>query len=225
MVFSILESICQKLVLCRKCNVACCNDYDESATHSKVVPYIDPDLRSPQVAITSPGSFINFERDYVLSKYQITSDFYDINDIGQFLTDIDGFCIHINEKGAEHIGEPRIKIKFSLMWAFNLCSDDVIDVIREWQESLDNESILIYKERRIVDSRFVYLLVEAYPVFSKKRFKGMKGIMMRVTKPVWNKFDPKVAKKILIQMDFKKEETLRIPVNIKIAHPHGDHYR
>jgi hypothetical protein len=219
MVVSVFENICKKLTLWKRCSISCCNNYEESKTEEHThVRAIEAALPISRIDIVDPISCINFEREYVLNTCMITADFYDINDIGQFLTDIDGFCIHINEKGTEHIGERRTKIQFSLMWAFNLYSDDVMDVIREWQESLDHEKVLIYKERRIINNRFVYLIIEAYPIFSKGRFKGMKGIMMRVTKPVWNKFDSKSAKKTLIQMELNKEESLHIPVNIRIVH-------
>jgi hypothetical protein len=173
---------------------------------------------SSMVTLLDQESCFSFERPYVLNTYPLTSDFYDVDDIGKFLTDIDGFCLYINDKGAEHIGESRKKIKFSLMWSYNLFSDDIINAIHEWQECLDHEKVLIYKERRIVQNKFVHLIIEAYPIISRKRFKGMKGIIMRVTKPVWHKFDVKVAKKILIEMELKLEECMHIPIHIKIAH-------
>lgn len=207
MVFSIIGNICKTLVLCKKCNFSCCINYEDSKTQSNM----EESNKSLNTGCY-PESCINFERDYLLNTYPITADFYDINDIGQFITDIDGLCIHINKKGAEHIGELHKKMFFSPIWSHNLCSDDVINIIKKWQESLDNEKILIYKERRIVKNKFVYILVEAYPIFSKGRFKGMKGIMMRVTKPVWYKFDEKKATKLLIVMELKKEDSLYIPI-------------
>ena len=203
MVFSIIGNICKTLVLCKKCNFSCCMNYEDSKTEINM----EDSMESRNIKKATgryQESCINFDRDYVLSSYPRTKDFYDINDIGQFLTDIDGLCIHINNKGAEHIGEPRIKIIFSQIWAQNVYSDDIIEVIKEWEETLDQEKLLIYKERRIVKNKFVYLLVEAYPVFSKNRFKGMKGIIMRVTKPVWNKLDISKIKKQLIKIELGK---------------------
>jgi hypothetical protein len=60
-----------------------------------------------------------------------------------------------------------------------------------WQDALKHKYPFIFKERRLHNNRFAYLIYEVYPIFLENGFKGMKGIIMRVTKPIWQKFEPK----------------------------------
>jgi hypothetical protein len=130
----------------------------------------------------------NYEQQYNILENPITKDFYEEEDLGKFMTDIDGYCLYINEKGAEHIGENQSNLHYGIFWLQNLFNEDFKKVSDIWNNSLANEVALIYTERRIVDNHIRYLIVEAYPVFSGIRCKGLKGIILRTTKPIWKRF-------------------------------------
>jgi hypothetical protein len=191
MSFQLTENICRKIVFCRSCNVACCsNEEDEKKEHSINSENSNTDINNIEM-------YFNFEYKYVLSHDRAISAFFDMDDIGKFTTDIDGLCIYINDKGAEHIGEKKKNIKFTLIWTHNLFNDDVVNIMHIWQDALKHKYPFIFKERRLHNNKFAYLIYEVYPIFSENGFKGMKGIIMRVTKPIWQKFEPKKYIKLL----------------------------
>jgi hypothetical protein len=189
MSFQLTENLCRKLIFCKTCNVECCNEEDEKSVSN-----------NDDESMTNDNNiemFFSFDYNYILSHDRIVSPFFDMDDIGKFTTDIDGLCIYINDKGAEHIGERKRNIKFTLIWTHNLFNDDVVNIMNIWQDALKHKCSVIFKERRLHHNRFAYLIYEVYPIFSENGFKGMKGIIMRVTKPIWQKFDTKKYIKIL----------------------------
>ena len=191
MSFQLTENICRKLVFCKSCNVACCNnEEDDKKEHSINSENSNTDVNNIEM-------YFNFEYKYVLRHDRTISAFFDMDDIGKFTTDIDGLCIYINDKWAEHIGEKKKNIKFTLIWTHNLFNDDVVNIMHIWQDALKHKYPFIFKERRLHNNKFAYLLYEVYPIFSENGFKGMKGIIMRVTKPIWQKFEPKKYIKLL----------------------------
>jgi hypothetical protein len=177
MTFNLIQSICDTLVFCKKCNLICCNEYEPTVNNN-----MGCDI-----------GYFNFERKYILSTYRLTKNLFDFDDVGKIITDIDGLCIYIDQKASEHIGETCSKIRFSPIWYHNLYSQDNTSILDKWQSALEEEKFLLYKEQRVFitndnKKENVYLLGEFYPIFSKNRFKGMKGIIMRVTKSIWRKF-------------------------------------
>lgn len=209
MVISVVENICKKLIFCKECNVECCNkDANVNMEDDDIsVSFRDHEHEysiSNTLTVDNLENCFNFDSIYVLSIYPVTSAFFDMDDIGKFVTDLDGICLYINVKGAEHIGEQRKKIRFSLMWSHNVYNEDIIEVMHEWQNALEKEIPIVFKERRVKNNQIAHLIIEAHPVFSRNRFKGMKGIIMRVTKPVWNKCDVKKCMHLINEVE---EET------------------
>lgn len=187
MSFSILEKIAEQLTFCKKCSFMCCVNYGD--IEKSVSCKSNCNMRKKSVSsIGYSDEFFDSKRPYILLSNQLTADFYVNEDLGKFMTDIDGYCIYINEIGAEHIGESVNSLRYGIMWSQNVFNEDFKKVADKWHVALEHETPLIYTERRIVENHIRYLIIEAYPVFSGARCKGLKGIIMRITKPVWVKF-------------------------------------
>jgi len=194
MSFSILEKIADSLTFCRQCSLSCCNT-------TSVDPGIKVDRRSKRPThysmtnVLDREALFNFDRDYEVKRHPITETFCEEDvDVGKFITDIDGMCIYINEKGAEHLGKAIDEVRYSLIWTHNLFNEDAFAVSRLWTLALEEERPILYTERRIVKYSIVYLVIEAYPEFSGNRCKGMRGIIVRTIKPVWFNFRQELLK-------------------------------
>lgn len=172
---SIIEKICDKLVIFKWLNISCCNKAEESKSDKQY----------------NIDNFYNFDGDFILAKHPHTADFFDLSDLGKFVVDIDGFCLYLNDKISEMFGEKKDKIKYNLIYAFNLFRDEMEDIINIWVDALKNKKPLLYKERRVSNGKIIYLIIEAYQYYSRNGCLGMRGIAVRVTKQVWNKFDVK----------------------------------
>ena len=211
MSFSILNSIAEKLTFCKKCSMVCCvkvgNTEDSisvdshirhshNARHSNNSRFIHRKLERSQTLLSDVDELFNNDQKYDILENPITAEFYEEEDLGKFMTDIDGYCLYINEKGAEHIGEIQSNLHYGIFWLQNLFNEDFKKVSDIWRNSLTNEVALIYTERRIVDNHIRYLIVEAYPVFSGTRCKGLKGIILRTTKPIWKRFTQYLQRRV-----------------------------
>ncbi len=181
---SVLDSICNKLVIFKRLSVTCCNRVDNS-TNVELEHWID--------------DFYNFDCDsnYILKSHGLISSFFDEQDIGKIVTDIDGVCMHINKNIPTMLGTAKKNILYHHMCSVNVNTYDYSDVNAKWQTALKNQSRLIYKERRTHGSGdTVYLIVEVHPYYSNNGngFMGMHGVLVRVTKQVWRQFNVEESK-------------------------------
>jgi PAS domain-containing protein len=185
MSFSILEKIADSLTFCKQCSLSCCNTNNVDSG----IKVERKDRHYSMTNVIDREALFNFDRDYEVRRNSITETFCEEDvDIGKFITDIDGMCIYINEKGAEHLGKNVDDIRYSLIWTHNLYNEDAFNVSRLWTIALEEEAPILYTERRIIKYNIVYLIIEAYPEFSGNRCKGMRGIIIRTIKPVWFNF-------------------------------------
>lgn len=105
MSFSILDKIAEKLTFCKRCSLVCCVNYGDVEKSESIRSRHN--IHRDSISSIDADEFFNFNKSYRLFTNTITADFYVNEDLGKFITDIDGYCIYINETGAEHIGESR----------------------------------------------------------------------------------------------------------------------
>lgn len=142
------------------------------------------------------NSQLTFRDNYILQMYNISAPFFDMHEIGKFITDIDGMCIYISKMGCYHIGKLYRDVIYKTYWADNIYSGDIVNVVEQWQIGLDEATPFIYKERRMIKGKVAYLLIEVHPTYARNKVKNMQGIIMRVPKKIWNKFDVDEASKL-----------------------------
>lgn len=174
-IVSIMDSICNKLVIFKRLNVSCCNKIEESKV--SIDDFTD--------------GFYDFdcESEFILRSHNLISSFYDRQDIGKFVTNIDGICVYANDKVSEMFGAKKNMILYHHIYSININTNDFTNTVKAWQTALVEKRPLLYKERRSHGSaNTVYLIVEAHPYYSDNGWLGMHGVFVRVTKQVWNKF-------------------------------------
>ncbi len=177
MSFYILGELCKRIVICKGFTISCCNEQNNELYFNELI---------------NPENIYRFD-DYTLMRNSVTSGFCDEEDIGKFITDIDGICTMLNTKTIEMIGETK-RITSEPIWSFNLISEDLEGTIAIWKSCSSKETQFIHKERRMLEKGLAHLIVEAHPIFSldRSRFKGFRGIIIRVPKSLWYKLDTNI---------------------------------
>lgn len=204
--FSIFSSIFGGIVCCKGAKpiirFSCCGNVEESASN-KILSNSSNDIG------------FSFDEDYLLKSHKSTKDLYDNDNVGKFVTDADGLVLYASHNVCSFIGKDFSKIKFGFLMT-NLLKEDFLPVFQSWINDLENQSNHVGKHRYYVDGHIVYILIEAYPIYTRGIFKGMKGIMLHVPYKIWNKF--KFNEQNINKIHMDKAHTIQFPISIKLIH-------
>jgi hypothetical protein len=197
--FSMFSSFFDKISCCKKSTFIC---------------YINNDsIENSNCNSDSNEIIFTFNEDYILKSHNLTKNLYDNENIGKFVTDADGLTIYASKNICKFVGEDIHTIKFGLLMTNNLLKADILDVVKSWNNDLLTQTSHMGKQRYYINNEIKYILIEAYPLFTRGIFKGMKGIMLKVPKKIWEQFSFDKEKKELLPLD--KSHTIQLPINLE----------
>lgn len=119
--------------------------------------------------------------------------FYNIPDnIGRYMNNNTGAVIKVNEACCRLVGATFSDIvsPSGFGWSSRLHRNDASYIWERWQNCVRNQHIFFEKYRFVhSDNEIIYVVAEAYPLFSRTGiFEGMYGIIVSISKTVWDVF-------------------------------------
>lgn len=199
LISSIFSSFIGKVICCKDSKsviyLSCCGNVENSINNNKT------ELDNNVIGLLCNG-------EYILKTHKLTKNLYENNNIAKFKIDADGMISFLTSNIESLIGVKPNKLNLGFT-TDNMLKEDFIPILQQWINCIQREIPHISKQRYFKND-LIYIIIESYPIHTRGIFKGMEGIIMKVSKKIWDQFELNIVNK-------EKPRTIHFPIRNNLS--------